>query len=619
MTRFSQMLASLAHRVRQSVAKLKERRFLWLLVLLVTTMYASLSILRHLHFTSTAYDLGIFDQAVWQYSKFNLPYSSVRSNLLTENLLGDHFHPILALLAPLYWLVDSVIALLVAQALLFATAIVPIFLFTEKRLGKVAAYLFALSYAIFWGIQNAVEFDFHEIAFAVPLIALAIYFIDEKKWTAYFVCLALLLLTKENLSILVFFFGVYLIVLRQFKRGLISMGAGVVWFFAAVKILIPLFIEPLTATGERRFYRYWNYSRFGADPWSAFVTVIKNPLLLIETFVSPRVKLHTYWYIFHPFLFLSFISPVFILAIPLLAERFLSDGEHFWGTNYHYTAVLAPILVMTSVDGLARIARQLKGSKATWLIISASSIVLLLNLLLIPKFPLWDLTTPSHWQLSRSDTIGRRAISLIPPDASVLAQGPIAPHLSHRRMIYVLHQTVTLPDSDFIVASSRVNPFPFSSYEEIQRFLAVQETRGYSRIFEEDGWVVLKAGDLIGAPNSPYNNSAFVDQSAPMSMKAGETYDVYVSMRNTGIERWTSDKFYRLAFLSGPPVWGLERVELPATVEPGADVRFSFTVKAPLKPGVYSFHWGMVKDGVAAFGENAPELRIDVSAPAASP
>jgi hypothetical protein len=179
-------------------------------------------------------------------------------------------------------------------------------------------------------------------------------------------------------------------------------------------------------------------------------------------------------------------------------------------------------------------------------------------------------------------------------------------------MVYVLHPTVPLPDADFIVASAHADAFPFSRYEDIQKFLAVQEARGYIKVFDEDGWVVMKAGDLVGKPNRHYNDSAFMDQSAPNSMTAGATYDVYVTMRNTGIERWTSAELYRLAFLSGPPVWGLERVELPATVEPDTVVRFSFKVKAPLTPGVYSFHWGMVKDGVAAFGENAPELMINV-------
>src|SRR5918999_79559 len=117
---FKQIYSRLVAALKSFRAGFRKRKFLWLLVLTVTIIYSSLSILRHRHFTSGAYDLGIFDQVIWQYSQFQAPHSSVRSNLLTENLLGDHFHPILALLSPLYWFTDSVEALLVAQALLFA-------------------------------------------------------------------------------------------------------------------------------------------------------------------------------------------------------------------------------------------------------------------------------------------------------------------------------------------------------------------------------------------------------------------------------------------------------------------------------------------------------------------
>src|SRR5215831_628639 len=146
------LLRGLGATRRRLTKSFRQRKFLWALVFLTAVAYSLLSILRHEHFISCGWDLGIFDQAVWQYSRFHAPHCSIRSNLLTENLLGDHFSPILAALAPLYWFTNRVEALLVVQSCLFAIAIVPIFLFTEKRLGKLPAYLFASSYGIFWGI-----------------------------------------------------------------------------------------------------------------------------------------------------------------------------------------------------------------------------------------------------------------------------------------------------------------------------------------------------------------------------------------------------------------------------------------------------------------------------------
>jgi uncharacterized membrane protein len=617
---FKQMLTHFAYALSRASVTFRQRKFLWLLVLIVAVIYSSLSILRHRHFASSAYDLGIFDQAIWQYSRFHAPYTSIRSNLLTENLLGDHFHPILILLAPLYWLTDNVEALLVAQALLFAIAIIPIFLFTEKRLGRVAGYLFALSYSIFWGVQKAVEFDFHEVAFAVPLIALSIYFIDEKRWRAYFICLGLLLITKESFSVTVFFFGVYLLATRQLKQGLISMLAGVVWFFAAIKIFLPFFIEPHAMRANRvgSYYRYWSYNQFGPDPWGAFKTIARDPLLVIRTLFSPQTKLYTYWYIFHPFLFLAFFSPLFILAIPLIAERFLSENSQFWGTDFHYSATLTPVVIMASVDSLAHAARRIKKIDSRYLVIPVSIMALIINLYLLPRFPLWNLTRSDYRQLSPSDLTGREALSLIPPTASVVAQAAITPHLSHRRLIFMLNPLASIPDADFIVASERINPYPFQSFQDIKYYLDAQQARGYRKIFEEEGWVILKREAITETPLPVFNDAAFVEQSVPALMTAGRSYEVHVTMKNTGINPWTASRYYRLAQLGNTNNWGIERVELPSTVPQGASVTFDFRVTAPSKAGTYSFHWGMVQERVAFFGESAPDVSINVVASAPS-
>ncbi len=52
------------------------------------------------------------------------------------NIFGDHFHPIIAVLAPLYWVWDNVGMLLIAQAVLTAAAIPVVYRFTRRRAGE---------------------------------------------------------------------------------------------------------------------------------------------------------------------------------------------------------------------------------------------------------------------------------------------------------------------------------------------------------------------------------------------------------------------------------------------------------------------------------------------------
>lgn len=87
-------------------------------VVILTAMYSALAIRRHLTFHSAGWDLGIFEQAVRNYAAFRPPIVILKGE--GYNLLGDHFHPILVTLAPLYRLFPSPITLLVAQSVLLA-------------------------------------------------------------------------------------------------------------------------------------------------------------------------------------------------------------------------------------------------------------------------------------------------------------------------------------------------------------------------------------------------------------------------------------------------------------------------------------------------------------------
>ncbi|WP_369407200.1 DUF2079 domain-containing protein [Microtetraspora malaysiensis] len=51
------------------------------------------------------------------------------------SVLGDHWSPILASLAPFYWLHDGPETLLALQGVLLAAAIPPLWLLSRRRLG----------------------------------------------------------------------------------------------------------------------------------------------------------------------------------------------------------------------------------------------------------------------------------------------------------------------------------------------------------------------------------------------------------------------------------------------------------------------------------------------------
>ena len=112
--------------------------------------YSVFALVLNYRFQTSSYDLEIFDQAVRSYAHFHPGISPIKGlhNHFGPgfSILGDHWSPILASLAPLYWIHDSPTTLLVAQAVLFALAIPPLWVFTRRAFGggrraTLAAYL----------------------------------------------------------------------------------------------------------------------------------------------------------------------------------------------------------------------------------------------------------------------------------------------------------------------------------------------------------------------------------------------------------------------------------------------------------------------------------------------
>lgn len=459
----------------------------WMVALagLVGAAYAVYAVVRHEHF-QTGFDLAIFDQAVWNLAHLREPASTVKG---IPNIWGDHLHLIIVTLAPLRALWPSPAALLTAQALLVAASAIPVFLFSRDRLGRGAAYGFAAGYVLFWGLQRGISFEFHEIAFAPLLIALCILFLDRRSWPAFWVSIALLLLVKEDQSLLVVAFGVVLLTLGERRRGAIAIGAGVGWYVLATKLLIP---HVFGGGG----FSYWSYDELGSDLPGAVVHLLTHPWQIVSIPLDDSTKRVTLLALFAPFLLLTLRSRLLILAAPLLAERFFSSTVQFWGTDYHYSMAIAPVLAMGAAAGLAALAprRRQHFVVATAVAVAVANIVAALLILPPGDRPVARVVTPSFYRADAdADAIGN-VLAAVPGGASVAAWDAMVPHLTERKTIgEIVAQTGT---TDYI-ATGLVKLRGSISANGTFRGLMEQVTRrlgAYAPVAYDDGWVVLRRG-----------------------------------------------------------------------------------------------------------------------------
>jgi uncharacterized membrane protein len=424
---------------------------------------------RHWAFESS-YDLAIFDQAIWHMSRLEPPASSVRGY---ANLLGDHFSPMLALLAPVYRLAPSPETLIVAQALLFALAIVPVLAYARRRLPPPAATAFAVAFGLFWGLQRAAAFDFHEIAFAPLAIALLILAIDQRRWTWFVSAAIVLVLTKEDLIPVVAVAGVYLFVIGERRAGAIVCVSALAVFALVVGVLIPAF-------GVGRYGYQSTYAEAIQHPW-------RVPLLL----VWPSMKLQTAFMWIAPFALLPIASPLSICLLPFAAERFLSSSQTHWGTIFHYSAAVAPVAAMAAIDGLARVTRPIAAAVTRRRVVAGFAVVAVLLSAVLPGHqPLWD-----SFQLPLAEAASMRetafaALATIPAEATVIAQPAIASRIGHRDGLVVLDGESH--DAEFVVASAWLSPWPAQSVDELAQWLQRYRVRGYTAVFDRSGWIVLR-------------------------------------------------------------------------------------------------------------------------------
>ena len=198
-------------------------RVLWVIVGTVAVAYSVLGVTRYLQLATQSWDLGIFTEYVKQFAHLHAPIVDIRGPGF--NLLGDHFHPIVAVLAPFFRLAPTPVTLLIAQALLTALSVIPVYRAAGQLLSRGAAQAITAAYGLSWGLQQLANYDFHEIAFAVPLLAASLSALIRGRTRAAIWWALPLVLVKEDQGFTLAALG--LIIAFSYRRrapGLILAG-----------------------------------------------------------------------------------------------------------------------------------------------------------------------------------------------------------------------------------------------------------------------------------------------------------------------------------------------------------------------------------------------------------
>ncbi|MER7758571.1 DUF2079 domain-containing protein [Streptomyces sp. NPDC097619] len=402
--------------------------------------YATLSVLRYRRMETLSWDLGIFEQAIRAYAHLQAPVADLKGP--GTHILGDHFSPITALIAPFYRLFPTPVTLLVAQAVLFALSALPVSRAAVRLLGRGRGLAVGLAYGLSWGVQKAVDFDFHEICFAVALLAFSLEALLAGRHRAALWWALPLVLVKEDLGVTLA--AVALVVALRARRNdprtaRLALATAFFGLLAAL-VIFSLVIPAFNTAGD---YDYWT-KLDGPGPLDGWDTKFRTLLWIL----LPTTGL------------LALRSPLLLVALPTVGWRFLSGDDHYWGTDWHYSAVLMPVLALALVDAVDRARR----SPRPWLRSSAQqapAAVAAAALALTPSLPLAALTEGRTYEKSARVTEVEALLARIPDGASVEADvGPIARLTSRCRVFWIGGTKGVVPDWIAVDNSSGWIPDP---------------------------------------------------------------------------------------------------------------------------------------------------------------
>ncbi|MGH3249510.1 MAG: DUF2079 domain-containing protein [Trebonia sp.] len=507
----------------------------WTVATLVFGAYFAISLFRLLRLSPGSYDLGIYTEYVKQLSQLHAPIVDVLGSGF--NLLGNHFQVAVAVIAPFFRLFPSPATLLFFQALATAVSVFPVVAAGKAFTGQSTGRLIGFAYGFSWGLQQMIDFDFHEIALAVPLLAFSVSALVRRRPAAVIAWAMPLVFVEESQGLTVAAIGLLLGATAGFPSlvsrlpalpgggravdedglgnsgialwgGLFLMAWGLFWSAFAIIVIIPHF-NPL-----HEYYFLKDAGTVGGGrPFSVGA-------LLSQAGSGWPTKGPTLALLLLPTAFAALGSPVALLALPSLALRFIPTNNLFWGTNFHYDATVMPILFIAAAEAIGRfrivsalswplaagraspsgpgaapgpagLARDLFRAVRVGLARHGGAMMAAIAVALAFQFPLSGLWQSSTYQLDAHVAAADAAMAVVPTGATVQTNLDLLAPLAARTDTFWIGNAGN-PVTRYIVFDGDNSGYS-PAITDVPKFIAAQYPHdGYVEIFARDNVCVFR-------------------------------------------------------------------------------------------------------------------------------
>jgi uncharacterized membrane protein len=507
-------------------------------------------VIRQQSYHSDAFDMGNMDQAVWN-TLHGHPFRFTNRGSDWEGpptRLGIHVEPILLLVALFYLIYSGPETLLILQTVALALGAIPLFLLGRRLLPAMPLTAAALSIAYLAAptLLGVALWDFHPVALAAPLLLLAVWALESRRYGIFALAAILAAMTKEDVALALIPLGLYII----FWRGRPRFGGGVV-LLSAIWVAVCFFvILPHFSGGASGGNNYWyRYAWAGASPGDALKNLAVHPWLLLTFIATSPPRLGYIATVLRVGGGLGIFAPgLWICALPELVVNLYSAHPEQYSGFFQYNAMSVALFSAASVYGIAALYKaRLAGEQSTSTVVNPSPERLAETevkestlggvparmqswwqavLARVPIATRWIgplaicwLTVACYWNLASADhrlvdfwnagnaqvpyqSAVNHLLTRIPAGVSVAATDTLDPHLSDRYDLYLL------PDPQSYQAAYVAFDIPHAIEISQAQDLVIYHTMLASGRYVVVGTVYYHNGEVVvlhrtGPPLSP--------------------------------------------------------------------------------------------------------------------
>ena len=435
------------------------------------------------------FDLGDMVQAVWS-TVHGHPLEVTHGTGEQGLRLAGHADPFLALLAPVWVVWPSPLALALAQVVVVALGALPVFWLARLHLGSErVAGLLALTYLAYPWIATSAAGAIHPVTFAITFLLFCVWFLETERPVPFVVFALLTMSTGELMGLPIAALGVWFALARG--RRIAGSGIAVLgfaWTVVAVYVIVP------AAAGHGSIF-YGFYDQVGGSPVGVLRKLVTDPLTVLGALVEPQDFAYVIW-LGLPLLFLFLLSPgLAAVALPQLLANTLSDFRSMSDPRYHSVAAIVPFLFAATVLGVARLSDSRRGLAVSGALVCSATLALVVAPWprAVGAKPLGGRESFSAAHVAALD----RAVAEIPAQAPVSTSNAAGARLSARRYVYsvpVLRRAewvlVDLRDPWVVRADSAV----LTKHPEVVAAFVkrLRENRAWRQVSDESGVIVFR-------------------------------------------------------------------------------------------------------------------------------